>query len=225
MILGKNIGEISDDCEFCAEFRGKETPFLLSLRMNGISNRILLDRDNVVSFVGLGPIALGYCLICPLHHYQCLADVPKEVLVEMDRQRRILSDAIRSYHGSVSCFEHGSRSKEFKCGACYDHAHLHLIGGAPALRTAAATRYPECRVDGIVELPNYCNELTEYLFLMSDDESSFVYRASENVPSQFFRRCWAESLGLSNCEYDWALNPNFELMRQSVEFFRNADLE
>lgn len=213
------MGDRPSDCEFCQEFRGAPYPIRDSLAKNGIADRRIAQGQRSIAFVGLGPLSVGYALICPIDHKRCLADLDVETLREIDAICSQVIFALIELEGAASCFEHGSRFGG-RGGACYDHAHLHAIGGGADLRAAARELGREIEIDGLAALPKACEGLEEYLLIHTGDRKTFLYEVSAIVPSQFFRQRWAWALGADS--YDWGVSPNYSLMRDSLDFYRRS---
>jgi diadenosine tetraphosphate (Ap4A) HIT family hydrolase len=205
-------------CEFCQEFQGTQFPLRDELAAYGIEDRTVVRGRRARAFAGLGPISLGYALVSPVAHVTCLADVDAETLLEIEHQRRQISQALRATYGSATCFEHGSRL-EGRSGACYDHAHLHVIGGQPDLRSAAREVGREFPFDRLTQLPSICAGASDYLLLGTDDGQFYAYEVCAELPSQFFRQRWAREVPGAT-SYDWGVTPNYKLLSDTVEFFQ-----
>jgi diadenosine tetraphosphate (Ap4A) HIT family hydrolase len=205
-------------CEFCQEFQDTPFPLQAALAAHGIDDRTVARGTNARAFAGLGPLSMGYVLISPVAHVTCLADVDTETILEIEHHRRRVSEALRARYGSATCFEHGSR-REGGGGACYDHAHLHVVGGQPDLRSVARNYGREIPFDDLTRILGICAGSSDYLLIGTEEGRFYAYEVRGEVPSQLFRQRWAQEVGGIE-SYDWAVIPNYGLLLDTVEFFR-----
>jgi diadenosine tetraphosphate (Ap4A) HIT family hydrolase len=206
-----------NDCDFCQEFQGYETWLDQALlRRAGLTDRILLRKNGVVSLVGVGPITSGYVLILPEAHYYSIGAVSEDILAEITSQKQQIVDLLQREFGSAICFEHGAISSTERGGACVDHAHLHVIPGCENFRKYVDADFDGKIINNLSELKRFVVAQYPYLYLEDTDGSKHVYALPIQVPSQYFRQVWAKAVGQPDA-WDWALFPNYELMRQTFD--------
>jgi len=212
---------INQECDFCQEFSGLTTWLDKNLRDAGISRRILVRKNGVISLVGVGPLSEGYTLILPTDHYYSVGSLPDSLLKEVLEQKEKIVGAIRSKFGSVICYEHGAVSAEHRGGACIDHAHLNIIPGCIGFRDLIARDYEEVPINGLRDLSRFSSQQLPYLYVEDVNGLQYAYKIPYQIPSQYLRQVWARALKRSE-EWDWALYGNYELMHETYNLLKDV---
>lgn len=100
------------NCVFCGIVQGK------------IPAHIILDRDNVMAFLDINPVAPGHTLVIPKKHYETLLEIPKEILAELFEAVKAVSKALLKYgYEGVNVLSNVGRA----AGQVIMHAHVHVI--------------------------------------------------------------------------------------------------
>ena len=99
-------------CVFCGIVQGK------------IPAHIILDRDNVMAFLDINPVAPGHTLVIPKKHYENLLEIPKEILAELFEAVKVVSKALINYgYEGVNVLSNVGPA----AGQVIMHAHVHVI--------------------------------------------------------------------------------------------------
>jgi diadenosine tetraphosphate (Ap4A) HIT family hydrolase len=177
----------------------------------------LIKKNGVVSLVGLGPLTPGYILILPEAHYYSVGETPDNILSEISSQKDVLVNILEQEFGNAICFEHGAISSANKGGACIDHAHIHVAPGCQGFRDYVSADFKELPIHDLSDLKQFVEQHSPYLFIQDFDKSTYSYKVTDNIQPQYLRRVWAKILGKAD-EWDWALFPNYNMMRNTFSF-------
>lgn len=210
-----------DDCEMCGEIRlfgafatgsflperrpptGRIEPHV---RRRGFS-RLIRRTGAVDVLAGLGALLPGYVLVVPRRHTASLGELPPDELDEAFSVAWWYAALIEKEFGcSTVLVEHGSSGASHGPGAsCIIHSHLHIF---PLLDPSHSALFvaPGCRksfsfadlIDTARRGKNYyfCTWKRDEVYLLADPE----------LPSQFARRVWAQTLDVPHL-WDWAAFP------------------
>jgi diadenosine tetraphosphate (Ap4A) HIT family hydrolase len=205
-----------DICTFCREATG-EAPQNLFYD-HGLaktrSDYVLFESDHHVVFPCIGALTDWYVLIVSRRHALSVGWLEPAEQADL----RQVIDHLRTRLGkitgqSVMVFEHGSFNFRDKGGACYDHAHVHVV---------ATTRPSATFVDAIpapvtmTPCTDWINAATTLIqgerrsYVALDDGHRHLVGEATGAPSQFFRRCLAAWLGAEDGEWDWLTFPQLE---------------
>lgn len=189
-------------CEFCIEFDWSENSLFYSLfAQDGVKSRVIRSSDSCIAIAGLGALTEGYILLLPKKHYLSLSQLPKEELVEFVNFKQELLSLMGKFYQGLICFEHGAVSNERRGGACVDHAHLHVCPCPADLSLQLDEHFQKRSVESISDLHLLDKP---YLFYENQNGYKLVYNVPDKIESQYVRRLWANSLGLSD-QWDWAI--------------------
>src|SRR5262245_26557110 len=85
----------------------------------------LLETDEALAFLDIGPLAHGHALIIPKKHYRDIRDAPPEVVASMASLLPRLSRAILAVTGAtgLNILQNTGESS----GQAVFHLHFHLI--------------------------------------------------------------------------------------------------
>jgi diadenosine tetraphosphate (Ap4A) HIT family hydrolase len=111
---------MTEDCLFCSYASWtQESP---------LENRVLYESNHYYVKPALGSFVPGYCLVIPKRHVLSISCLTRTELRDLDILRRDLVDFLSgALDSNVICFEHGPCDGTFRAGACYEHAHLHVL--------------------------------------------------------------------------------------------------
>jgi diadenosine tetraphosphate (Ap4A) HIT family hydrolase len=119
---------LEEICTFCAEARCEAGPNLfLEIGSGQVASSYILDETpHFVVMPCIGALVDNYVLVVSKRHLLSVGWVNEE---EAEDLRRIVADWSERLKGTgnVTLFEHGSFDFRDKGGACYDHAHVHLL--------------------------------------------------------------------------------------------------
>jgi histidine triad (HIT) family protein len=103
----------ASDCIFCRIASGR------------IPAARVLETDEAVAFLDVGPLAPGHTLLIPRTHYENLLDVPVEVLAKLAAHLPRLAGAILAATGAggMNLLQNSGASS----GQAVFHLHFHLI--------------------------------------------------------------------------------------------------
>ncbi|SRR6266545_262798 len=190
-----------DHCDFCDELSdGCDNAFARIYKQQP-RGRILYRSQHFVLLPSLGQIVEGHLLIVPTSHDTALADVTLSSAEELSELRSFVRRGMAETYGSIIFFEHGVRGKQ--AGGCgIDHAHLHAVPFASSREPIEdlKNRHPLKFVAGISEIPHQVAPDSSYLYYEQTNGQAWACEI-DFVPSQYLRKCVAESLGTKS--WDW----------------------
>jgi diadenosine tetraphosphate (Ap4A) HIT family hydrolase len=217
--------DLFDRCVFCEEFilsKHAAAENLLRLGETAVTRVVLWSLHSIV-IVGLGALTPGYFLIIPSRHCLNIGELSETEFDDFYKLKlRIAAHIRRTYgDGGTVFFEHGVAEGCVSSGACISHAHVHALP-SPGIefRSYVPTGMEALQITSPLELRQTAQERAPYLFLEEASGEQFIFPLETGVKSQFFRRIWADSLGVPE-KYDWALFPEYDNMITTVRNFRS----
>lgn len=205
-------------CSICAELRGTSPPLHTSRIPGAEASRILRQNDEWALLPTIGPLAPGHIMLVPQKHYYSILACPEHILFA---SREILSECASrlgaTYNQEVLFFEHGATAGGQKtCGACIDHAHLHIVPGPTSFILSAMSKVgPWTAADSLDDLRAEAEGFPYLLVGSLSTGMCWLYRCSQEVPSQFLRKVLATELK-SECSWDWRKEPNADAFLQTL---------
>ena len=201
-------------CGFCTELNGIDQENNLLHRVisheSGLQSRILYETDHFVVLPTLGALVEGYLLIVSKEHYQCIGQLPDDLLSEFNKVVDQVKSVIRSvYQKNVVCFEHGAVSCTNKFGGCVNHTHLHIVPCGDIL----SGMIQDCGME-LVPIPStetlsgIAIQDQPYLYWEDSDGRKYVIQDGF-IPSQFFRKIIANYYSVAE-QWDWRQELNLE---------------
>lgn len=211
------------DCEFCDELSGgTDNSFRVLFDADEVPSRALLDTGAFVATPGLGALLPGYVLIWTRAHIASIGHLSASALDELESLLISLRSRIHTEVGvGTVLFEHGNSSRNLGigCGACIDHAHIHICPTHRDLISADNTNFPTPRpIEKLSDLHYWIERKLPYLFYEDLCGSRFVFTPDRSLPSQFMRTLWASSLNVPD-QWDWALYPIPENIIATLKMF------
>lgn len=201
MAMGTSATD-STCCKFCHVF---------SLHAHEPHNRILLSTDNFVVAPSVAALVPGWLLVVSRHHTlsvgSCGATLRGELKTLVSRLRR--ATARRNQDFSVAVFEHGPAAAQSSVGCGIDHCHLHVVPLEFSLWLAAhkVDSFPSITWRDVTDLDATAAAFAAgapYLYVEQDGFARIGTATS--IPSQFFRRAIAISLG-KQTTFNWRDQP------------------
>jgi ATP adenylyltransferase len=212
-------------CSICDELQGTCAPLHTKLMPQASRSRILEESRNWVVIPSIGPLAPGHIMLVPRNHYYSVLGCPKDALMECQNLLTECASRLkRIYQQDVVVFEHGSTPDQPKvCGACVDHAHLHVLPGPISFVSSAMSQYSPWR-NGI-SLFNLCSDLAQTPYLLVGQALPkplyWVRYCLEAVPSQILRRIFANELGDYD-GWDWRKRANTTTFLRTIDDWNTA---
>ncbi len=217
-----NTVDLSEICSFCSEIVGHSHHNLYSSAGFVPDERryVLAETENFAVIPCVGAFTDWYLLVVTKAHVLSFGYVERSQQPELEMLIDRCSDWLRrqsGLHRHVG-FEHGSYSFRDKGGACYDHAHLHLVATG---NTASAfmDHLSEVKLEPVVEWLDAARSAIgedRRSYLAVWDEGEVAFGDSSGASTQFFRRALARWLGLGEERADYALFPEHERLHAMV---------
>ncbi|GAA2090557.1 hypothetical protein [Actinomadura alba] len=172
------------DCVLCPPLRFR---FNHMAELPGAGGILCGDRDFFV-VPDLAPVVDGHLLLVTTEHWTCSGAFPERLWRAAVRWRDHVAGVYRSAYGTedIVVLEHGPARPQ-SAGSCIDHAHWHLLPGAPGVR-------PVVEGSGLTGTRASHEALRELIasgrsyLLVEERGEGWVYPAEE-LPGQFLR--WA----------------------------------
>jgi len=153
-------------------------------------NRIIVRNDLFCLLPTLGCFIEGYTLLVTIKHYDSYSAIGKKNLeILRDTLTEIKNIYLKKYSG-VSIFEHGCVDQLNKAGACYQHAHLHIVPIYIDIDNQLLLNLK--KIDSIVDLNNFKDSNESYLYLSVLDKDYVVI--NPDITSQFMRKIVANQI-------------------------------
>ncbi|GHE92211.1 hypothetical protein GCM10017776_05730 [Streptomyces griseoluteus] len=178
----------------------------LRVRRRGFS-RLIRRTGAVDVLAGLGALLPGYALIVPHRHTASLGELPPGELAEALSVAWQYAALIEKELGHATVLvEHGSSgAADSGGGSCIVHSHLHIF---PLLNAAHSARFvaPGSRKSSeFADIVDTARRGENYYFCTWRRDEVYLL-ADPDLPSQFARRVWSETLELPHL-WDWAAFP------------------
>ncbi|WP_433683363.1 hypothetical protein [Nocardia sp. CA-119907] len=217
------MSALADICTFCCEVSGGTSSNLfydLGISPEDSRDYILDETPHFVIFPCIGALVPDYVLIVSKRHTLSAGWFNDEEQADLRQLIDRWTGRLGSAGNSVVLFEHGSYDFRDKGGACYDHAHIHLI---------AADAQPEAFVKSVAEdvVLHRCDDwLSAAVDSVQRQERSYLAMRtdghdyignSRQARSQFFRRHLAAWLGAEPGGWDWLVYPEIERVQGMIK--------
>lgn len=217
-------------CTFCAELLGfsRNTNYG-KLTDDTRESRIIWRNREFALMPSLGPLVEGHLLLIPTHHALSFANLSPEALA---KARSLIAEVERfftSHCPDVVVFEHGAviltdsdherRVKRAMCGACTDHAHIHIVPAISARSVISrmeelSIHMQKVELDDLDRLREVVNVQLPYIVVGGSQMDRWMVFLLEYVPTQFMRRTVASIVGLT--EWEWREFPRIDLVQAAV---------
>lgn len=209
-----DIGDTHEDiCSFCAEVTGSADPNLfydLGLATSR-DQYVLHESEHFIVIPCIGALTDWYVLIVSRRHALSVGWLTDSERADLREVLIITRAWLAQVSGqNVLTFEHGSLDFRDKGGACYDHAHVHVLATGNDLSGFLAHIPPPVEMRRCADWIDSARDTvqagrTSYLALQAD--STDMIAPATGAPSQFFRRCLATWLDAEHGEWDWLVYP------------------
>ncbi|MGH3391609.1 MAG: HIT family protein [Actinomadura sp.] len=178
------------DCVLCPPLRFR---FNDIAELPGAAGVLCGDGDFYVA-PDLAPVVEGHLLLVSSAHWTCSAAFPERLWASAvrwrDRVARIYLEAYGT--GEVVVLEHGPARPQ-GAGSCIDHAHWHLLPGAPGVR-AAVEGHGLTGVPASHEAARALLAAGRSYLLVEEGGTGLLYTPRE-VPGQFLRLAAVTAFG------------------------------
>lgn len=217
---------MSASCRFCPELAGEiRSSEFHTITEKRMPVRYIRETDNFAVFPALGHIRPGHLLLTTKRHWLSMAQIVPALFDELEGLLAATKARLmHAYKADVLVYEHGQMSSENHCGACVDHAHLHIVPcEAPAdeqVRARLREAHPERELALLEELPARAAGGQGYL-LLQDTRGHRYYYDAPTVPSQYLRKIACDAMGLSH-RWDWRANVTNDTSDGTVTAFRDV---
>lgn len=104
---------MSDLCVFCKILEGK------------IPSTPVAETARVLAFIDIGPIVKGHVLVIPKAHYECLTEVPPDLLAEIMTVAQQVARA--QFEGLKADGVNVFQANGAAAGQVVPHVHVHVI--------------------------------------------------------------------------------------------------
>jgi diadenosine tetraphosphate (Ap4A) HIT family hydrolase len=182
MLSARDLGV--KDCVLCPPLRFR---FNDMAELPGAGGILCGDRDFYV-VPDLAPVVEGHLLLVTTAHWTCAGAFPERLWRAAVRWRDHIAAVYRSAYGTgdIVVLEHGPARPQGG-GSCIDHAHWHLLPGAPGVREVVESR-------GLTGAPASHGALRDLIasgrsYLLVEEGGDGRVYAAEEMPGQFLR--WA----------------------------------
>lgn len=188
----------------------------------GSRDYIVDESEHFVVLPCIGALVSDYFLIVSKRHLLSAGWLNPEEVEDLHNiiERWVYRLGTAGDH--VVVFEHGSYDFRDKGGACYDHAHIHVLatGADPQVfvnLVAEDVILEECS-DWISAAIRSVQSSERSYLAMGAGERCYIGN-SRSAKSQFFRRHLAKWLGVEDGGWDWLVFPELERVTSMIERF------
>lgn len=186
-------------CEFCDEFRGGSENSFSRTYVDYLQDRTVLTTGRLKVVPTLGHFVKGYLLVVPKAHFWTLADMPAELMHELEEIKGALASRLSPLYGRYVFFEHGARGPG--SGGCgISHAHLHAIPlSMDEVLPKLKSQFPHRPIASLSDLKPATAGLS-YLYCEDSSSQGWLF-FPRLLPSQYMRRLIAGAAGIS--QWNW----------------------
>lgn len=203
-----------EGCTFCDEFFKTQRIPLHAQLMPGVGlNRVVAEDDDFAIVPSIGPLHAGHVLVLPRKHAVSALSMSRSLVRPYEGWISFAARHLEALYGRHAvAFEHGSGSMSGAghAGACIEHAHVHVVPDALGFVASVLAEFEEgWHTSRSLERLREQAQDRPYLLLGERDAGGFRWRLlvePHAVPSQYFRRAYAEAAG-GSIEWNWRLEP------------------
>jgi hypothetical protein len=218
-------------CTFCAELLGqRKNSNYFQLVGQTAKSRIIWKNSEFALMPSLGSLVNGHLLLIPTYHAFSFANLSITSLENAENLIASITQFFGENGQQVLVFEHGAvilegsdyekRVKRARCGACTDHAHVHILPSVSEKLVVSklegmCTKMKRKVLANLSKLREKVDPALPYIFIGGSDMESWLIFELEYVPSQFMRKLVSSSMGLT--EWDWRQFPNIGLVQKTIQ--------
>ncbi len=180
-----------------------------------------LEGERFVVIPSIGALVEGHVLLCPRRHVRSCALLDDPDAQEMERAQAVLERLlVERFGGTVQLFEHGNSAGGTRVGCSVEHAHLHLVPGAPDVWPTVANELDWQTMERPLSEEARGREYIRY---RRADGNWFIctVETRQELPSQYMRRHMAHTLGIAG-KWNWREDPRFALTAATMSRLRGA---
>ena len=163
--------------------------------------------------MGLGPIAIGYCIVITKYHYASYAELPDEYLQEFIQVVEAVQKTQRKVFGASLLFEHGRNGGCLPHGhddeLCY-HAHMHLLPTTANLADVVSADYSFEVLPSLEYLSQMVRRGT-YLLVQGGNGLNYTVNP-QALPPRYLRTKAAEQVLNDAAFADWQAFPSYDMI-------------
>lgn len=220
-----------ETCTFCAELSGQtKNSNYFRLVGHSATSRIIWKSSEFALMPSFGSLVQGHLLLIPTYHAFSFANLPRASLASVEN---LIASIVRFFGENgqrTLVFEHGAvllggseyeeRLKKARCGACTDHAHIHILPSVSAELVVSklekmCVHLNRTALASLDELGEQVDPALPYIFIGGSDAESWLIFMLEYVPSQFMRKLVSSTMGLA--EWDWREFPHIDLVQKTLQ--------
>jgi ATP adenylyltransferase len=187
-------------CVAAADATRSEQPFL--------HNQKLLETPRFVVLPSVGPLVPGHVMVVSKVHYQSLASMGAEAVLEYERLAARLRKAPFLSDGDPLEAEHGSTVND-KAGACVIHTHVHWLPGMGRFWNEFAQKLSPRSETDLLDLSGDAS----YIFARGRSQQAIFY--ADGLRSQTVRRILCELMDRD--DIDWMQARRLDWVKETVE--------
>src|SRR5437588_10868320 len=98
--LRDGMSKTNNPCEFCDEFRGGSQNSFIRRYIAELRDRTVIETRHLKVIPTLGHFVKGYLLIVPKLHFCALADMPLDLIQELEELKATLIKRLSPIYGS-----------------------------------------------------------------------------------------------------------------------------
>lgn len=180
-----------ESCSFCSEMKDEDYfNFFFQDCKEEHFNRIIAKNDLFCLLPTLGCFIEGYTLLVTVNHFDSFSTIGIGNLKSLKSTLENLKKKYLQLYSGVSIFEHGCVDKLNKAGACYQHAHLHIV---PLNIHIDNQLLPNLiRINSVEDLNNFKDTKESYLYLSVLNDDYVI--VNPEISSQFMRKIVANQI-------------------------------
>lgn len=211
-----------DSCPYCVNHvpRNEQNFWSRWGKKYGQESDIIWRNGDFIIIAGLGALSEGYVILLPREHILSLGMLSEEGMPKFIQIKNEIRAVLCSLYGPITFFEHGMSSCGH-AGGCVDHAHLHAFPCQNDFRPYLQQDLRETKVASLLDLREYAISDIPYLFYENPLQEKYVYTFDGHLPSQYFRRLWAQFVGRPD-EWDWGVFLFEENIAKTIYKVRSA---
>jgi hypothetical protein len=199
--------------EHCRLCRALHNPFA-----SGVLRPVDTPLFSTATFVilpALGPLVPGHALAVSRKHYDRLASMPTDTIVEYDTLVRSLR-RLPNVSENLLEAEHGPTA-ECSAGGCVTHTHINLLPGCGDWSDLLESGLPTLKI--MDDLTDLRDVKEPYILLRGNSGPAKLLMAAEAAPQEI-RRALCRRLKIAN--WDWRTDARDELINKTIEFWNEA---
>jgi diadenosine tetraphosphate (Ap4A) HIT family hydrolase len=212
-----------DSCgvgNFCTELAGLGTSVFQDIYAPEFTSREILSTRSFTLVVDLSPLQVGHLLLLPKDHYLSFAEAIPAHSEEFFDTIATVEAKYRETFGDLCFLEHGSSTADDR-NACITHAHLHLLPSSypQILQIAVTDDLQSTELRRFSDLNEHSVGRNAYYLIAGAGagvNAINIFQPQRSMPRQYIRSVIGRNLGMVDPEWDYALFPRPDLLRETL---------